>query len=340
MTGDLNMGSHKIASLTDPTNAQDAATKAYVDAMATGLDLKASVKAASTGNLTLSGTQTVDGVSLVVGDRVLVKNQSTASQNGIYVVASGAWTRATDADSAIEVTAGMFVFVEQGTVNADSGWVLTTDGAITLGTTALTFSQFSGAGQITAGAGLTKTGNTLEVATASTARIVVNADNIDLATSGVTAGTYVNTKVTVDAYGRVTYAADGQLGDFVPLVSGATEKTTPVDADLLLLLDSAAGNAGKKLSWTNIKATLKTYFDTLYTGGALAKYSTTVGDGTNTTLTVTHNLGSRNVMVQVYLTASPYEEVDVAVDRYDANTVKLYFAVAPASGAYTVVVIG
>jgi phage-related tail fiber protein len=96
----------------------------------------------------------------------------------------------------------MFTFVEAGTTNADSGWVLTTDGTITLGTTALAFTQFSGAGQITAGAGLTKTGNTLDVVTASATRIVVNADSIDLATTGITAGTYIST--TVDAYGRVT----------------------------------------------------------------------------------------------------------------------------------------
>jgi phage-related tail fiber protein len=95
----------------------------------------------------------------------------------------------------------MFTFVAEGTVNADSGWVLTTNDVITLNTTALTFTQFSGAGQIVAGSGLTKTGNTLDVGTANAARIVVNADNIDLATIG-TAGTYKS--VTVDAYGRIS----------------------------------------------------------------------------------------------------------------------------------------
>jgi phage-related tail fiber protein len=118
------------------------------------------------------------------------------------VVSGGAWTRTTDADTSAKVTSGMFTFVEAGTTNADSGWVLTTDGTITLGTTALAFTQFSGAGQITAGAGLTKTGNTLDVVTASATRIVVNADSIDLATTGITAGTYIST--TVDAYGRIT----------------------------------------------------------------------------------------------------------------------------------------
>lgn len=202
-TAAVSLNSQKITNLADPTSAQDAATKAYVDATKQGLDVKDSVRAATTANITLSGTQTVDGVSLLAGDRVLVKNQSTGSQNGIYtVISGGAWTRAADADVSSEVTAGLFVFVEEGTSNADSGWVLTTDNPITLDTTALTFTQFSGAGQITAGAGLTKTGNTLDVGTASASRIVVNADSIDLATTGVSAGTYQ--AVTVDTYGRVT----------------------------------------------------------------------------------------------------------------------------------------
>lgn len=201
-TAAVSLNSQKITNLADPVSAQDAATKAYVDATKQGLDVKDSVRAATTANITLSGTQTVDGVSLLAGDRVLVKNQSVDSENGIYVVVSGgAWTRATDFDTTAKVTSGAFTFVESGTSNADSGWVLTTDGSITLGTTSLSFVQFSGAGQITAGAGLTKTGNTIDVGTANTGRIVVNADSIDLATVG-TAGTYRS--VTTDAYGRVT----------------------------------------------------------------------------------------------------------------------------------------
>ena len=159
----VSMNSQKISSLADPTSAQDAATKAYVDAVKTGLDFKDSAKAATTANITLSGAQTIDGVGLTAGDRVLVKNQSTGSQNGIYVVASGSWTRATDFDANAEVTGGAFVFVEQGTVNGDSAWVLTNDGTATVGTTALTFTQFSGAGQVADGLGLSKTGNTLNV---------------------------------------------------------------------------------------------------------------------------------------------------------------------------------
>jgi phage-related tail fiber protein len=135
----LDLVNKKVVNVLDPTSAQDAATKAYVDSLFGGLDWKASVRAATTANITLSGAQTVDGVSLIAGDRCLVKDQSTASGNGIYVVAAGAWTRATDADTSSEVTAGMTVVVEEGTANGDKAFVLTTNGAITVGTTSLTF---------------------------------------------------------------------------------------------------------------------------------------------------------------------------------------------------------
>jgi phage-related tail fiber protein len=182
--GVINVSSARITNVAAPTGANDAANKAYVDATKQGLDVKNSVHVATTGNITLSGTQTVDGVSLVAEDRVLVKNQSTGSENGIYVVKAGSWERAADADSDADVTPGMFTFVEEGSVNADSGWVLTTDAPITLGTTALAFTQFSGAGQVTAGDGMTKTGNTLNVVGTSN-RITVDADSVDIASTYV-----------------------------------------------------------------------------------------------------------------------------------------------------------
>ena len=166
--GDLSLNSNKITNLTDPTGDQDAATKSYVDAIKSGLDVKDSCRVATTTAGTLSTSfangQTVDGVTLVTGDRILIKDQATGSENGIYTVnSSGAPTRATDFDSNAEVTSGAFTFVEEGTVNGDGGFVLTTNDPITVGTTSLTFVQFSGAGQITAGTGLSKSGNTLNV---------------------------------------------------------------------------------------------------------------------------------------------------------------------------------
>ena len=167
-TGDVAMATYKITGLGTPTNSTDAATKAYVDSAAQGIDWKASVRAATTANITLASDlengDTLDGVTLATGDRVLVKNQSTGSENGIYVVAaSGAPTRSTDCDTAAELTSNFAVFVEEGTTNADQGYVLTNDGAITVGTTALAFTQFTGLGQIIAGTGLDKTGNTLDI---------------------------------------------------------------------------------------------------------------------------------------------------------------------------------
>ena len=169
MTGAIAMGTNKITGLGTPTAGTDAATKAYVDTTVQGIDWKASVRAATTADayfLNAFGAEAVlDGVTLVAGDRILIKNQATGSENGIYVVGASGTSpiRATDADAGAEVTANFAVFVEEGTVNADSGWTLTNNGTVTVGTTALTFTQFTGLGQITAGTGLSKSGNTLTV---------------------------------------------------------------------------------------------------------------------------------------------------------------------------------
>lgn len=206
MIANFDMNNNRIINLAAPVNPNDAARKIDVDNAAAGLSGKDAVRVATTANISLTGAQTIDGISVVAGDRVLVKNQTTASANGIYVCATGAWSRASDADAAGELKAGSFVFVSEGTTNADSGWMISTDGAITIGSTAINWVQFSGAGQIIAGAGMTKLGNTLDIGTASVARIVVNADSIDLATTAVTPGTYQG--LVVDAYGRVTGASN------------------------------------------------------------------------------------------------------------------------------------
>jgi hypothetical protein len=180
-TASVDLNNQKITNLTDPTNPQDAANKRYVDAAVVGIDWKPSVRVATTEAITLAtgleNGDTLDGVTLVTGNRILVKNQVDATENGIYVVAaSGAPTRSTDADTAAEITASFAVFVEEGTVNTDSGWTLTNNGAVTVGTTELSFTQFTGLGQITAGAGLTKTANTLDVIGGD--GITVNANNV------------------------------------------------------------------------------------------------------------------------------------------------------------------
>ena len=144
-----------------PAGDSDVATKQYVDGLLAGLHWKESVRVATTANITLSGTQTIDGVSLSADDRVLVKNQSSAEENGIYVVAAGSWSRSSDMDSGDEFP-GAAVFVREGTDNADLGYVCTND-SVTLGTTEITFTQFNGAANITAGDGLSKTGNILSV---------------------------------------------------------------------------------------------------------------------------------------------------------------------------------
>lgn len=204
---DLNATSQKIINVLNPTADQDVATKSYVDAFKTGLDVKDSVRVATTANGTFTTAfangSVVDGVTLATGDRILIKDQTDATQNGIYTVnATGAPTRATDADSNTEVTSGMFTFVEEGTTNDNGGYVLSTNGAITLGTTSLSFTLFSQAGQITGGAGLTRTGNSLDVGAGD--GIQVDADSVTVKLNG--------SSLTKSASGlKVTQGTAGQV---------------------------------------------------------------------------------------------------------------------------------
>lgn len=157
MTGFLTLNA-------DPTSALHAVTKQYVDAIATGLDWKASVRAATTANITLNDEQTIDGVVLVDGDRVLVKAQTAGEENGIYIVVDNDdWIRSPDADTSAEVTSGLATFVEEGTLYGGTAWILTTANPIVLDTTVLVFTQFSGGSTYTAGDGLQLTGNQFDV---------------------------------------------------------------------------------------------------------------------------------------------------------------------------------
>ena len=184
-TSAVAMNSQKITGLADPTGDNDAANKGYVDGVAQGLDVKDSVVATTTANGTLSSAfangQSIDGVTLQTGDRILIKNQTTASQNGIYNVnASGAPSRTTDMATGSNA-AGAFVFVEEGTVNAENGFTCTTDtGSAVVGTNNLTFAQFSGAGQIIAGDGLEKSGNTLSTDLKANGGLVIESTELAL----------------------------------------------------------------------------------------------------------------------------------------------------------------
>ena len=189
--GSVRLNSQKITNLATPTADGDAASKSYVDGVSQGLDVKDSCVAATTANITISTAlnngDTLDGVSLSTNDRVLVKDQSTASENGIYIVGSSP-ARADDLAAGADA-AGMFTFVEQGTVNADNGFVCTSNkGSAVVGTNNLAFSQFSGAGQVTAGDGLDKSGNTLSVDLKSNGGLVIESTDIavDLAASSIT----------------------------------------------------------------------------------------------------------------------------------------------------------
>lgn len=275
-TAAVSLNSQRITSLAAPSSDTDAANKAYVDGVAAGIDHKASVRVATTANIaTLSGLLTVDSVTVIAGDRVLVKNQSTDSQNGIYVAASGSWSRATDMDSWTEVP-GAFTFVEEGSNNSDTSWVCTSNSGGTLGSTSITFVQFGSASAYSAGDGLSLSGNVFNVGTASSLRIVVNADNIDLATTGVTASTYQS--VTVDTYGRITGGTNPTT-----LAGYNISDAQPLDATLTAL--AGVTTAANKLIYATASDTftttdLTTFGRSLIDDADAAAGRTTLGLGT------------------------------------------------------------
>jgi hypothetical protein len=309
---DLSMAGFKLTNVATPTVSTDAANKQYVDDVAQGLNIHAASYAATTTNLnatynngtsgvgatlTNAGAQAAfatDGTTPSLNDRILVKNQTTTSQNGIYTlttVGSGStnWvlTRATDFDTPTEIAGGDFTFVDNGTSLANTGWVCINE-VTTVGTDPIVFEQFSGAGTYTASNGVLLTGTNFTFAPRS-------------------------------GYGLQTGA------------SGAEIKLATTSG-LNLSSDLAVG-AGLGISvLTNTVA--------IDTAVVVRKYGTDVGDGSATSYTITHNLGTRDVQVTLYDATAPYAEVICDVNHATTNTITLLFSVAPTSNQYRVVVQG
>jgi len=212
MGATLNLASHYIQNLLDPVNPQDAATRAWVLAnVAGGIVSSTTVMTATTGtNLTLSGTQTVDGVALAAGNTILVKDQTAQSGNGIYTVAGGAWTRMAAMDTWAEVP-GMLVSVQQGTANHDTVWLSTADAGGTLGTTNITFTQLPGPSDIAAGAGLLRTGQVIDVVAADNS-MTINADSLGVKLDPARAITVVAAGIGVNIDATTMAITTDQLG--------------------------------------------------------------------------------------------------------------------------------
>lgn len=360
----------------EPSNPLDAANKAYVDAARSGLDVKESVHVATTGPINLATDlntgDTIDGHVLETGDRVLVKNQVTGSENGIYVVsASGTAQRSLDADTSAEVTSGLFTFVTNGDSYSDTGWVLSTNNPITLGTTPLTFVQFSGAGTIVAGEGLEKVGSTLNVITAS-ASLEINNNRLRIASGAAgnglawsdgvlsvaphinggleLSGDELQIKIDSAVDGLVTSSAGlaltGDLaGDGLTFTAGVLSRNV---IDLAQGSDDTTGTLPIDQGGTGQTSASAARDALALTSSSGANTSTPtlarvankiIGDGVNSSYTVTHNFGTRAVVVQVY-DSSNYDTVIADVERSTTDSVVVSFSVAPASNAYTVVITG
>jgi hypothetical protein len=282
----------------DPTSALHAATKQYVDLISSGYTAKVSVRVATTANIANTATgapNIVDGVTLAANDLVLVKNQSTGSQNGIYKVttvgtgANGVWARDPNFDTSAEMVPGLFVFVSEGSTQDNDGFTLTTNAPITLGTTALTFTQTSGAGSFVAAAPLTKTGNSFGAQLS--ARVVNTGGAFDLATGVVTPGTY--TKITVDTYGRAT--------------TGAT--ATPADIGAQTASSELTGVAALAATGMVARTAAGTYAARTITGSARIDVSN--GNGVS---------GNPTIDLPAGVIASPGTYTSVTVDTYGRVT--------------------
>jgi hypothetical protein len=313
----------------EPTGSTDVVTKGYLDGVTAGLDIKESVRGASTANGTLASAfangSTMDGLTLATGDRILLKDQTTGSENGIYTVnASGAPTRATDADAATgELDGGSFFFVEAGTLGADSGWVVTNDGTVTIGTTALTFTQFSGAGSIVAGTGLTKSGSTLNVIGGS--GITANANDIQIAADYTGQATITTLGTIATGVWSGTALVDAKVADDLT-ISGGTVNNSVIGGS-----SAAAGTFTTLTANTSITGTLAT-----------AAQTNVTSLGTLTALTVDNINLNGNAITSTDtngdITMTPHGSGTVVISKADINSGTfdgIVGGTTPADGSFT-----
>lgn len=241
-TAAVSMNGQSILLLADPTTPQGAATKNYVDtavqSAAAGIDSKPSVRVVAVANITLSGTQTIDGVSLVAGDAVLAVAQTTASQNGVYVVASGAWTRRTTEDQTGEITPGAFWFVEEGTTYKASQWRCSNTGAVTIGTTSITIVQFGASSSYTAGNGIAIAGGVISVVAKASGGIVVDGTGVSL-----------DTTIAARKF-SATITGDGSATSFTVTHNLGTQDIVPAFRD--------SANVGIEVDWVATSTTVMT----------------------------------------------------------------------------------
>jgi hypothetical protein len=301
-TAPVNFNSQRLTGVADPSTAQDAATKAYVDSVAQGLNVHPSVRVATTANINIAAPgAAIDGVTLAAGNRVLVKNQSTPAENGVYVFATSgsAMTRATDMDQGAEFPSS-FLFTEEGAINQDTGWVCTTNAPVTVGTTAIVFAQFSGAGSFVDGNGLVRTGNQLDVV-GTLNRITVGTDAVDIA------ATYVG-QTSITTLG--TIGTGVWTGTAIAVANGGTGATTAAQAR------------------TNLAAS------------GVYRQSFTNGSLTAGLLTVTHPLGQQFVNVQAMDEAGkvvyPDEITLISSTQFTAD----FTSYGTLTGTWTVIAVG
>jgi hypothetical protein len=247
----VDVGSQNLINVLTPVNPNDGANKAYVDATAQGLSPKTSVLATTTANITLSGLQSIDSYMTLAGDRVLVKDQVIPANNGIYIAAIGAWTRAIDVSTWAEVV-GAFVFTEGGAVFHNSGWVSSSAVIGTIGSTAITFVQFSQAGAYTASTGLTLTGGAFSITNTA-----VSAGSVGSASKTVSA--------TVNAQGQLTSLSDQNIAIANTQVSGLGTMSTQ-SASAVSVSGGSIANTGITGTFT-IDGTTATFQNFIIDGG-------------------------------------------------------------------------